>query len=100
MLCLMAAASVLAGPASAQSRLQVVASFSVLGDTVANVGGDRIELTTLVGPDGDAHAYQPTPAQARVLASAQVLVVNGLGFEAWVDRLATAAPFRGRRIVA
>lgn len=81
-------------------RLKVVASFSILGDMVANVGGERIDLVTLVGPDGDAHTYQPSPADARAVAAAQALVVNGLGFEGWIERLARAAPFRGTRIVA
>jgi zinc/manganese transport system substrate-binding protein len=87
-------------PAAAQPRLKVVATFSILADMVANVGGDRVEMSVLVGPDADAHTYQPTPAEARVLAASQVLVLNGLGFEGWIDRLAAAAPFRGRRIVA
>jgi zinc/manganese transport system substrate-binding protein len=87
-------------PAMAQQRLKVVATFSILADMVANVGGELIELSVLVGPDADAHTYQPTPAEARVLAASQVLILNGLGFEGWIDRLAHAAPFRGRRIVA
>jgi zinc/manganese transport system substrate-binding protein len=87
-------------PATAQQRLKVVATFSILADMVANIGGELIELSVLVGPDADAHTYQPTPAEARVLAASHVLVLNGLGFEGWIDRLAHAAPFRGRRIVA
>ncbi len=87
-------------PAAGQTRLKVVASFSILGDMVREVGGERIELTVLVGPDQDAHAYQPTPADARAVAAARVLVVNGLGFEGWIDRLARSAPFRGSRVVA
>lgn len=94
------AAATAIGPASAQQRLKVVASFSILGDMVREIGGERVELTTLVGPDQDAHTYQPTPADARALAAARVLVVNGLGFEGWIDRLARAAPFGGARIVA
>lgn len=79
----------LAPPAHAQGseKLEVVASFSILGDVVARVGGDRIALTTLVGPDGDAHVFQPAPADAEVVARADVLVVNGLGFEGWMERL-------------
>src|SRR5262249_2613624 len=91
---------VLAGPPAAQRRLKVVATFSVLADMVANVGGGQIELATLVGPDTDAHTYQPTPAEAKLLAASQVLVMNGLGFEGWIERLARAAPFRGRRVIA
>src|SRR5471032_2977743 len=91
---------VFAVPASAQEKLKVVATFSILGDLVAQVGGDKIDLTILVGPDTDAHTYQPKPNDLRVLAGAKVLVSNGLGFEGWIDRLADAASFKGTRIVA
>ena len=74
-------------PAEATERLKVVASFSIIADFVRNVGGDRIELVTLVGPDGDAHVYSPTPADARRMAEAKVVVMNGLGFEGWMSRL-------------
>ena len=87
-------------PAVAQDKLKVVATFSILGDLVAEVGGDTIDLTILVGPDTDAHTYQPKPNDLRVLAGARVLVSNGLGFEGWIDRLADAASFKGTRIVA
>jgi zinc/manganese transport system substrate-binding protein len=87
-------------PALAQSRPKVVATFSILGDLVNEVGGDRIELAVLVGADTDAHTYQPKPTDARALAAAQALVSNGLGYEGWIDRLAKAAPFKGRGIVA
>src|ERR1700755_703041 len=95
----LAVAVALACPASAQDKLKVVATFSTLGDLVEQVGGDRIDLTTLVGPDTDAHTYQPKPTDLRVLAGAKVLVSNGLGFEGWIDRLADAASFKGTRIV-
>ena len=68
-------------------KLKVVASFSIVGDFVRNVGGERIDLVTLVGPDGDAHVYSPTPADGRRLAEARVVFVNGLGFEGWMNRL-------------
>ena len=87
-------------PASAEPRLKVVATFSILGDLVANIGGDKVDVAVLVGPDTDAHTYQPRPTDARTLAGAQVLVSNGLGFEGWIDRLAEAAGFKGRHIVA
>jgi zinc/manganese transport system substrate-binding protein len=89
----------LIAPAFAQDKLRVVATFSILGDLVEQVGGDWIAVTTLVGPDADAHTYQPRPNDLRVLAGAQVLVSNGLGFEGWIDRLADAASFKGTRIV-
>src|SRR5258708_23896254 len=97
---LLAALLLIATPAAAEPKLKVVATFSILGDLVANVGGDRVDVAVLVGPDTDAHTYQPKPSDARTLAAAQVLVSNGLGFEGWIDRLAEAAGFKGRRIVA
>ena len=80
-----------ASPPRAQDRpqdhLNVVASFSIIGDFVRNVGGDRISVTTLVGPDGDVHVYTPAPADAKKIADANLLVVNGLGLEGWLPRL-------------
>jgi len=87
-------------PVSAQTKIKAVATFSILGDLVAEVAGDRLDLSILVGADTDAHTYQPRPSDARTLAAAQALVSNGLGFEGWIDRLAKAAPFKGRGIVA
>ncbi|HQS15708.1 zinc ABC transporter substrate-binding protein [Reyranella sp.] len=87
-------------PASAQSPMKAVATFSILADLLAEVAGDKVELSVVVGPDIDAHAYQPRPTDARALADAKVLVSNGLGFEGWIDRLAKAAPFKGKAIVA
>jgi zinc/manganese transport system substrate-binding protein len=74
-------------PARAQDKVDVVASFSILGDFVRNVGGERIAVTTLVGPNGDAHVYTPTPRDAKKIADAKLVVVNGLGFEGWLPRL-------------
>ncbi len=85
------AALIAAGPASAQEKLKVVASFSILADFVKNVGGDRVEVSTLVGPNGDAHVYTPSPADAQKLAAARVVVVNGLGLEGWMTRLVKAS---------
>ena len=90
----------LAAPAWADGKLPVVASFSILGDMTQRVGGERIAVTTLVGPDGDAHVYEPGPADAKAVAAARVLVVNGLGFEGWMDRLEQAAGFKGVEAVA
>ncbi len=73
--------------ATAQEKLPVVASFSILGDFVKEVGGDRVALTTLVGANGDAHVYSPTPADAKAMAGARLVVVNGLKFEGWITRL-------------
>jgi len=80
--------------ASAQqeaAKVKVVATFSILGDFVRQVGGDRIDLTVLVGRNGDTHVYSPSPADARSLAEAKVIFVNGLRFEGWIDRLVEAS---------
>ncbi|MBL6601086.1 MAG: metal ABC transporter substrate-binding protein [Alphaproteobacteria bacterium] len=92
----------LATPTIAQSSgpIPVVATFSILGDMVKRVGGEHVEVTTLVGANGDAHVYQPTPADARAVNSAQLLFVNGLDFEGWIDRLVSASGFTGKRVVA
>jgi zinc/manganese transport system substrate-binding protein len=82
---------VVVAPARAQERLNVVASFSILGDFVRNVGGDRVNVTVLVGPDSDAHVYAPTPADAKKVADAKLVFVNGLGFEGWLPRLVKSA---------
>jgi zinc/manganese transport system substrate-binding protein len=86
--------------AQAADTVKAVASFSILGDMVKQVGGDRVEVVTLVGPDGDAHVFSPTPADAKTLASAQLFFVNGLGFEGWMERLETSSGFKGKTIVA
>jgi zinc/manganese transport system substrate-binding protein len=78
-------------PVRAADRLNVVASFSIIADFVRNVGGDRVSVTTLVGPDGDAHVYAPTPADAKRVAEAKLVFVNGLGFEGWLSRLLKSA---------
>ncbi len=92
----------LAAPAIAQSDrpTAVVATFSILGDMVKRIGGAHVAVTTLVGPNGDAHVYQPTPADARAVSEAEILIVNGLQFEGWLDRLIHASDFRGVRVVA
>lgn len=74
-------------PSLAQEKLPVVASFSILGDFVREIGGERVAVALLVGPDGDAHVYSPTPADAKTVAGAKLVVVNGLKFEGWLTRL-------------
>lgn len=76
-----------AAPLQAQDRLNVVASFSILGDFVRNVGGGRVNVTTLVGANGDVHVYTPAPQDAKKVADARLLVINGLGLEGWLPRL-------------
>ena len=85
---------------SADTPIPVVATFSILGDMVERIGGDRVAVTTLVGANGDAHVYHPTPADARAVSQAEILVFNGLAFEGWLDRLVEASGFGGVRVVA
>lgn len=80
--------------------LRVVASFSILADLVRVIGGPAVGVSSLVGPDADAHVYQPSPADARRVADAQLMVVNGLGFEGWLDRLVRASGFSGPMVTA
>jgi zinc/manganese transport system substrate-binding protein len=82
----------------AQGKLKVVATFSILGDLVKNVGGDNIELKMLVGADGDSHTFEPTPADNKTLAEAALIFENGLGFETWLDKLYTASAAKAKRI--
>jgi zinc/manganese transport system substrate-binding protein len=85
-------------PSSA--RLKVIASFSILGDLVRNVGGDRVQVATLVGANGNAHVYAPSPADAKKVADARLVFVNGLGFEGWLDRLVKASGTKAPIILA
>ena len=97
----LATALIAAGPRTGHGAepVPVVASFSILGDMVREVGGDRVSVSTLVGPGGDAHVYEPSPADARAVAHAKVVFVNGLGFEGWMTRLIKASGFKGRPVV-
>jgi len=92
-------AALLATPAAAEP-LKAVASFSILGDLVKQVGGDRVSVTTLVGPDGDAHVFSPSPADAKTVAGAQAIFENGLGFEGWIDRLVRSSGAKGTVVIA
>jgi zinc/manganese transport system substrate-binding protein len=87
-------------PARAQDPINVVASFSILGDFVQNVGGARVRVTTLVGPDGDVHVYTPAPADAKEIADARLMVINGLGLEGWLPRLLQSAGSKAPIITA
>jgi zinc/manganese transport system substrate-binding protein len=87
-------------PAMAQEKLKVIASFSILADIVQQIGGERLSVVTLVPAGGDSHVFQPSPADARAVAGADILIANGLNFETWLDRLVSASGFKGRRIVA
>lgn len=96
-------AALLSGASFAADKLPplpVVASFSILGDLVRVVGGERVSVTTLVGPDEDAHVFEPKPADARAIVQSRLLVTNGLGFEPWAQKLAQSAGYRGETVVA
>ena len=97
---LLLAAMLVASPAMAQDKLKVVATFSILGDLVRNVGGDRIEVAVLAGPNGDAHVYSPAPGDAKTLAAAKLVFVNGLGLEGWMTRLVKASGTKAPSVVA
>ncbi|MGL4241547.1 MAG: metal ABC transporter solute-binding protein, Zn/Mn family [Beijerinckiaceae bacterium] len=97
------AACVFASAALAQSgegRLPVVASFSIVGDIVQEIGGGRIALTTLVKPGFDAHVYTPTPADAKAIGEAKLVITNGLGFEGWMRRLQQSTASRAAFVEA
>ncbi len=99
-LALSLASIVLTSPALAQEKVRTVATFSILADLVKNVGGDRVEVASLVGPNGDAHVYAPSPADAKTLADAKVVFVNGLGLEGWMTRLVSASGSKAPTITA
>ncbi|WP_301102789.1 metal ABC transporter substrate-binding protein [Propionivibrio sp.] len=84
----------------AAEPLKVVASFSILADLTQRVGAERVEVHTLVGQNADAHVYQPTPADAKTIAQARLVIVNGFGFEGWIDRLVKSSGFRGKVLTA
>lgn len=86
--------------AHADAPLKVVASFSILSDFARHVGGERIDVTTLVPPGGDVHVYQPSPADAKAVGQAALVIVNGLGFEGWLPRLVQSAGGRATTVVA
>lgn len=92
-------ASSLAG-AQAAEPLQVVTSFSILADMARQIGGEQIEITSLVAPDSDIHAFTPSPTQARTLSQADVLIFNGLQLEGWLTRLIEASDYDGVRVTA
>jgi zinc/manganese transport system substrate-binding protein len=90
----------IASPLHAAERLNVVASFSILGDFVRNVGGDRVSVTTLVGVDSDVHVYTPAPSDAKRIADAKFVVVNGLGLEGWLPRLVQSSGSKATIVTA
>ena len=93
-------ASPLSAAAGGAGPVKAVATFSILGDLVRQVGGERVEVTTLVGPNGDAHVYSPTPADGRRLTDARVIFTNGLNFEGWIDRLIKSSGAKAPKVEA
>ena len=100
--CLVSAAALLLCPLAthADEPLPVVASFSILADMTRQIGGERIQVHSLVGENGDPHAFQPSPSDARRIVQAKLVVINGLGFEGWIDRLVKSSGYRGKLVVA
>lgn len=94
------AAALLLSPLFAVAKVPVVASFSIVADITRELGGDRVEVQSLVGADQDAHVFQPAPADVKKLAAAKVFVVSGLGFEGWMPRMSRAAGFKGLTVTA
>lgn len=99
LLCLVLALFAFSAPSLAAEKLEVVATFSIIGDIAGRIAGDNADLTTLVGPDADAHAFEPTPAHARKVAQAGIVLVNGLGFEPWIDRLVKSSGSTAKIVV-
>ncbi|WP_439408240.1 metal ABC transporter solute-binding protein, Zn/Mn family [Bradyrhizobium sp. DASA03076] len=97
---LLLASLLMASPLQAAERLNVVASFSILADFVRTIGGDKINLTTLVGPDSDVHVYTPAPADAKRIAEARLVFVNGLGLEGWLPRLVQSSGAKAQVVTA
>jgi len=87
-------------PVRADDKLPVVATFSILADFVEKVGGERVAVRTLVGPEADAHVYQPSPADAADVGKAKVVFQNGLGFEGWIERLVRSSGYNGPVVIA
>jgi zinc/manganese transport system substrate-binding protein len=99
-LCAVAATLMAVIPLRAQEKIQIVASFSILGDFAKNVGGERIDVTTLVGPNSDVHVYTPAPADAKKIADAKLVIINGLGLEGWLPRLVYSSGSKAAIVVA
>ncbi len=93
------AAMFVAAPACADDKLKAVASISIIGDLVKSVGVDRVDVTTLIGPNSDAHVFSPTPSDAKTLGAAKAVFINGMGLEGWITRLIAAAGTKATPVV-
>jgi zinc/manganese transport system substrate-binding protein len=81
-------------------KLPVVATINAWGSIAAQVGGDRVQETSIItDPNTDPHAYEPSPTDGRTVADAKVVVENGIGYDAWVDKLLSANPNSQRLVV-
>jgi len=89
-----------ASPLRAEERLNVLASFSILADFVKNVGGDKVNVTSLVGPNGDIHVYAPAPSDAKTVGEVKLLVINGIGLEGWLPRLVQSSGSKATVVTA
>jgi zinc/manganese transport system substrate-binding protein len=96
----LAASGLFTAHANAAEPIRVVASFSILGDLVQVVGGDRVNVITLAGPDADAHTFEPKPLDAKAILQSRLFVINGLSFEPWAQKLAKSANYKGQTLVA
>jgi zinc/manganese transport system substrate-binding protein len=96
----LAAAALLSSPLAMAKTVDAVASFSILGDIVQEVGGEHVKVTTLVGPDGDPHSFEPSPKDSKAINASDVVFVSGLGLEGWIDRLVTASGYKGHVVTA
>jgi zinc/manganese transport system substrate-binding protein len=86
--------------ASHKTPIKVVASFSILADIVKNVGKEKVSVQSIVGPNGDAHVYEPRPNDIKLISQADIVFTNGMGFEGWINRLIEASGFKGPVVVA
>ncbi|WP_145553080.1 metal ABC transporter substrate-binding protein [Yersinia bercovieri] len=96
----LAVAALLSSPLAMAKTIEAVASFSILGDIVQQVGGEHVNVITLVGPNGDPHGFEPTPKNSKQLSKADVVFVSGLGLEGWLERLISASGYKGQVVVA
>lgn len=83
----------------AQAKVRVVTSFTILADFVQQVGQDKVDVLNLVSADSDPHMYEPTPQDVKNIAKADIIFINGLGFEGWLGRLTKAANTKGDVVV-
>ena len=90
----------LPGQSMAAEKMKAVASFSILADLVQQIGGDHVDVTAIVGPDGDAHVFQPSPQDAKAVADAKLVVINGLGLEGWTARLIQSSGTKAPVVIA